>query len=205
MPSCCIRIHLPLFPVSQARKLQVISHSGSVLIVLWVLHPVYPCSCCPQVRHQHPPQSSLLTSRLVPVSSALPPEHPLHLCSPPSPSHTHAHTVKPGLPTSAAPFPALLPGSLVFATLTYLRYPEQTIPSHSSSFPLPGALLHPSLPGDSCSSVWTHLWDHPGEAPTPCHSPALPPLYSVHTLFTMCHSECGPASLNGRELLEGRN
>ena len=140
VPSFYILIHFPLFPVFQARKLQVISTVGQCWLPPGSFIPLSPCSHCPQVRYQDPPQSSLLTCRLVPASSVLPPKHPLHLGCPHS-SHTYAHTGRSDLPTSVAPSSALLPGTLVFATLTYLGSPEQAMPSHSSTSPLWGA--HP--------------------------------------------------------------
>ena len=172
-----------------------------MLTTSWVLHPLSPCSHCPQVRYQHSPQSSLLTCRLVPASSVLPPKHPLHLCSPHS-SHTYAHTERSDLPPSVAPSLALLPGILVFATVTYLGFPEQAMPSHSSASPLPGVLIHPSLPGASCSSVRTHLCCHPEKPPFPSPtlhprcSPALRPLYSVHACLPCVIVNHWPASLH---------
>ena len=159
-----------------------------MLTTSWVLHPLSPCSHCPQVRYQHPPQSSLLTCRLAPASSVLPPEHPLHLCSPHS-SHTYTHTGRSDLPTSVAPSPALLPGILVFATLTDLSFPEQATPSHSSASSLPGVLIYPSLPGHSCSSVRTHLCCHPEKPPSPppCSTPAAAQLAFLCTLYMPVH------------------
>lgn len=170
-----------------------------MLTTSWVHHPLSPCSHCPQVRYQHPPQSSLLTCRLVPASSVLPPKHPFYLLST---LLTHKRIqedlTSPPLWPHLLPFflaPSSLPPSLTWVSL---NRPCPLTPL----LPLYGVLIHPSLPGHSCSSVRTHLCCHPEKPPSPpptlhprC-SPALLPLYSVHACLPSVIVNHWPASLH---------
>ena len=91
--------------------------------------------------------------------------------------------------------PSSLPPSLTWVSL---NRPCPLTPL----LPLYGVLIHPSLPGHSCSSVRTHLCCHPEKPPSPpptlhprC-SPALLPLYSVHACLPSVIVNHWPASLH---------
>lgn len=177
-----IHLHLPLFPVTQARKLYVISHCGKQVTANCLPAPSSSLSAQPLPPGQTPapsPQdqcSSLLTSRLVPASSASPPKH----------THTQGNTCpSPNLCGPSSQHPLLAP-------LTYLGYPARAMSSHSSVFPLPGVLLLISQDPPH----WVILGSLPPSATAW--------LTLLYTLYTPC-SSCvivnrAPASLNDWEL-----
>lgn len=170
-------IHFPLFPATQTQKLSVIC-AGCVSVLPPLSLGLLPRSDVSALPAD--PCSSLPSSRLIPAGL------PLLLSTHHRPLHSplmHVHAVKP-CPCLLGPIscPSSYHPSLLSATLGSLQCPDQAIAVLCYS--LTRAVLHPQVQGNSHSAARIQPQGCRGQASLAlCTAQALPPLYSVHTLF----------------------